>query len=305
MMLFGSQAWLHVEALSVKKKKKKNRRKIISASQQSQPTTTEKLTPPPISPPSLLRLIRSHPWWTVASSFVAFVGIVLGAISSLSSLLGGPPWPVDPEINFRETNDGSSLILPFDIVNKSGFRMPSVSFRCGVQFLRAVDSLGNEIGTGDVAFLNGTKSVSKTATFDCNAADLLRIKLDGSLAFRNSATKLQSGSRIVYRAPWRIIKMCVWVGGNYNFMGLIPVEFTSHMFQWPTKAGSHQWREGPFIGDRPVEEVEEEKRLGLVPGIMACPDDRLFPYALVEGTGMAALVFDPQSLGDVGPPPWP
>jgi hypothetical protein len=131
----------------------------------------------------------------------------------------------------------------------------------------------------DVAFFNGVKSVSTTATFDCNAADLLKIKSDGGLALRNSATELEQRARVIYQTPWRIIKMCIWVGGKYNFMGFWPVEFTSHMFQWPAKTGSHQWREGPFIGDQPIEEFEEEKRFGLVPGITACPDKRFPLYA--------------------------
>jgi hypothetical protein len=184
--------------------------------------------------------------------------------------------------------------------------MPFVSFRCGVQFYRAVDFLGNEVVGGDVAFLNGTKSVSTTATFDCDAANLLRIKPDGSLAYRQSSTILQSQRRVVYQAPWRIIKMCIWIGGNYNFLWVWPVEFTSHMFQWPAKPGSRQWREGPFVGDRPIEEIEEEKRLGLVPGITACPDERLFPYALVQGNERAVLLLDRRRMiTPLGEPPWP
>jgi hypothetical protein len=66
-----------------------------------------------------------------------------------------------------------------------------VSFRCGVEFYRAIDSLGSEVGGAAVAFLNGTKNVTTTATFDCNASDLLRIKPDGTLAYRDSATVIQ------------------------------------------------------------------------------------------------------------------
>jgi hypothetical protein len=275
---------------------------MISAPLKSQPTSTEQQKQLPPSRQPLLLSIRAHPIWTVVSGIVVAVGL----LSSIATLLGAPPWPVDPEIHFRDTNDGSSLILPFDIINKSAFRMPSVSFRCGVQFVWAVDSLGHRTQVWDTVFVNGTRSVATTATFDCNAADLLKIKADGSLAFRNSASKLQSRSRVAYQAPWRTIKMCIWVGGEYKFMGFWPVEFTSHMFQWPAKAGSHQWREGPFIGDRPIEEIEEEKWSGLVPGSLACPDERTYPYMLVEGAGLALLVFDPKTyVPPLGAPPWP
>lgn len=234
------------------------------------------------------------------------MGIILSIFVSVSRLLGGPPWPVDPEIHFRDTNDGSSLRLPFEIINKSGFQMPSVSFRCGVQSVRATDAVGHSIFVGGVAFFNGVKTVSTTATFDCDAADLLKIKSGGSLALRNSATELEQRGNVVYQLPWNIVKMCIWVGGKYNFMGFWPVEFTSHMFQWPAKPGSHQWREGPFIGDRPPDEMDEEKRLGLIPGIYACPDNRSFPYIFVDGPARALLIFDPKDLIiPLGPPPWP
>jgi hypothetical protein len=200
-------------------------------------------------------------------------------------------------LRFRQRRDDASLFRS---------RMPSVSFRCGVEFYRAIDSLGSEVGGAAVAFLNGTKNVTTTATFDCNASDLLRIKPDGTLAYRDSATVLQSNARRAYQAPWRMIKMCIWIGGKYNFLWIWPVEFTSHMFQWPAKPGSHQWREGPFIGDRPTEEIEEEKRRDLVPGVLGCPDERRFPYMFVEGKGFAAVVFDPKSMiYPLGQPPWP
>jgi hypothetical protein len=238
---------------------------------------------------------------------VAFLFFALGNISSLSSVLGGSPWPTDPEIHFRDTNDGSSLILPFDIANKSGFSMPNVEFRCGVEFLRAMDSEGHEVLIGGVAFQNGVKTVSTTATVDCNAADLLRIRPDGSLAFRNSTTELQNNRRTVFRAPWQIIKMCVWVEGHYRFMSIFPTEFTSHVFQWPAKPGAHQWREGPFIGDRPAEEIETEERRGLIPGVLSCPDEKRFPYAFVTGNGRALFVLPPDPLHgfDALVPPYP
>lgn len=94
--------------------------------------------------------------------------------------------------------------------------------------------------------------------------------------------------------------MCVWVGGSYRFMGIFPVEFTSHIFQWPAKPGSHQWLEGPFVGDRPQEEVEEENRNGLMPGILACSDEVQFPYMLVVDSGQALLVLPPLPFGGLG-----
>lgn len=229
----------------------------------------------------------------------------VGLVSGLESLLSGALRPTDPDIHFRDTNDGSPLILPFDIQNKMAVRMPDVSFRCGIDFVRAVDSNGNQVFIKDIAFLNGRKTVVSSATFNCNAENLLKVRTDGSLGLRNSATKLQSAQNVIYRPPWHIIKMCVWVGGTYRFMGVLPTEFTSRIFQWPAKPGSRQWLAGPFIGDRPQEEVDEEIGMGLIPGALACSDEVAMPYALVIDSGMALLVLPQPPLAPLGIDPIP
>jgi len=103
---------------------------------------------------SWLHAAQNHPYWIVISLLI----VLLGLISALVTIFRGPLWPVDPDIQFRDTNDGSSLILPFDVQNKMAVKMPNVSFRCGVDFVRAVDSAGNEVFIKDVAFLNGNKT---------------------------------------------------------------------------------------------------------------------------------------------------
>ena len=168
--------------------------------------------------------------------------------------------------------------------------MPGVSFRCGIDFVRARDALGNEVFVSGAAFLSGEKTIVSDASFECDASDLLKIRPDGSLGLRDSATVLESHAHTIYRAPWNILKMCVWIGGDYRFMGIFPATFTSPIFQWPAKPGSRQWRMSPFIGDRPTEEIEEEKRRGLLPGTLACPDEVRFPYALVTGKGEALFI---------------
>jgi hypothetical protein len=258
----------------------------------------------PLPPASLAEAMRT-PWWEAIWSRITSISIVIGIVASIPVFLGGPPWPVDPDVHFKDTNDGSSLIMPFEITNKSGFDMPSVEFRCGVHFVRAFDALGHQVFSGDTAFLNGTRTIHTSATMDCNAADLLTIGPDGRPLLRNSSTILQTSSGIVYRAPWRVVKMCVWVEGHYRFLGIFPVEFTSHVFQWPSKPGGHQWRESPFIGDRPIEEVEEERRMGLIPGRMACPDAKEFPYIYVAGRGRASLLGGPDPMGGLGERPLP
>jgi hypothetical protein len=283
--------------------KKQPRRKGKGA--KTPPPVAIKAPLEPLPPPSLIEVMRTHPTWMRMSRLGAFIVVLIGIFLTTSKLLGGHPWPVDPEVHFKDTNDGSSLIMPFEITNKSGLYMPSVEFRCGIHFVRAFDALDHQVFSGDTAFLNGTRTIHTSATMDCNAADLLRIGPDGSPLLRNSSTKLQNSAGIVYRAPWRVVKMCVWVEGHYRFLGIFPNEFTSHMFQWPSKPGGHQWRESPFIGDRPLEEIEEEKRLGLISGRMACPDAKQFPYIYVFGPGGASLIGSGDPMGGLGEIPLP
>jgi hypothetical protein len=250
---------------------------------------------------SWLHGAQNHPYWIAVSALI----VLLGLISALVTIFAGALWPVDPDVRFRDTNDGSSLILPFDIQNKMAMRMLDVSFRCGVDLVIAKDSAGNHVAFRDTAFLNGQKTLVSSATFDCNAADLLKVRPDGSLSLRGSATELQSNRIVIYQPPWTVIKMCVWVGGSYRFLRLFPVEFESHIFQWPAKPGNHQWLAGPFIGDRPEAEVNAEKRGGLIPGAFACSDEVYKPYVLFTGPARGILVMPPLSLGPLGIVPIP
>jgi hypothetical protein len=283
----------------VKKKRKKTRVNISVLPKAAINRGEPNIPLPPRQ--SWLHSAQNHPNWIA----VSLVIVLLGLISALVTIFRGPLWPIDPDIQFRDTNDGSSLILPFDIQNKMAVRMPDVSFRCGVDFVRAVDSAGHQVFIADQAFLNGRKTVVSTATFDCDAHDLLRVRPDGTLSMRGSATEMQSRQRIIYKPPWQVIKMCLWVGGTYRFMGLFSTEFTSQIFQWPAKPGSHQWRAGPFIGERPQEEIDEENRMGLIPGALACSDEVRLPYGLVVGSGMELLVMPAMPTGTLGIEPLP
>jgi len=88
-------------------------------------------------------------------------------------------------------------------------------------------------------------------------------------------------------------------------MGIFPAAFTSEIFQWPAKLGSHQWLRGPFVGDRPQEEVAEEIKRGLIPGTLACSDEVYLPYMLVVDKGRALFIMPPLPLGLLGIEPIP
>jgi hypothetical protein len=248
---------------------------------------------------------RQHWLLWLLGVFVTCVGFV----ASVYQIGGGPPMPVDPEIHFRDTSDGSSLILPFTIRDRSGlFDMPDVVFRCGVDLVIARDAKGQTVVIRDVAFLNGIKSLAVGSTptsYRCNAADIFKLRSDGSLSIYGSATILQSSVPQVYEPPWTILKMCVWIGGEYRVVNIVPWSFTSQIFQWPAMRGSHQWLEGgPTVGeDSP--EAQEERRNGLMSGALQCSKEVMLPYSLVAGPGEMILVLPPIPTGTLGIVPLP
>jgi hypothetical protein len=52
-----------------------------------------------------------------------------------------------------------------------------------------------------------------------------------------------------FHPPFRIVKMCVQINGEYNIFGVISHRFTTVMFQWPEEPNINQWSEGRVIPD--------------------------------------------------------
>ncbi len=205
--------------------------------------TRSRYTPTTAAQPSLRVSLRERCWFRVGEWLFGSSIVMIGLLAGVYQLTGGPPWPSDPEIHFRDTSDGSSLILPFTIRDRSGLvDMPDVIFRCGVDLVIAQDAKGQRVVIKDVAFLSGVTSLfvgKEPIPYHCNAADVLRIRPDGSLSVYGSSTILKSSGPQIYEPPWTIIKMCVWVGGEYKVAHILPWSFTSTIFQWPAMPGSH------------------------------------------------------------------
>jgi hypothetical protein len=212
--------------------------------------------------------------WLTATTVALFA--VIGGIVGI----WGPPWPTDPEIHPHDTTDGSSLVLPFIVKNRSAFfDMLNVKFRCGIDLVYAEDSHGQRVGVRDTAFMSGVYSVpwgGSPINYPCDASDLLQVKEDGALTLRGSSTVMQSNKPQHYYPPWKILKMCVWVGGEYKVMGRIPWSFTSMIFQWPATPKLHQWIEGPIAREPP----KEEQLPGFFPNALPCSEAVKFPYGL-------------------------
>lgn len=154
------------------------------------------------------------------------------------------------------------------------------------------DAFGGSIFLSGMAFLVGTTSIpmgQTTLNVPCDAKDLFAVNPDGTLSMRGSSTVLDSKRPKVFYPPFRIIKMCVWIKGDYKIFGIIPWSFTSDIFQWPAVHGADQWLEGQVTQETP-DEMQAEYVNNFVPGALKCSESVRYPYALVEGPGPMRFV---------------
>ncbi len=235
----------------------------------------------------LLQRVRHTTWFLVAEWIVGVIASA-GTLAGIIYGIVGPFWPVAPEIHPHEIGNDSSQVLPFVIKNRGAFEMKNVEFRCGVDLVWAEDAKGQPVVIRDTAFKEGVYSIgSDPKNYPCKALDLLKIKADGSLSLGGSSTVLESKPPKFFQEPWHIKKMCVWIRGDYKFLGIIPWSFTSVIFQWPAEPTIDQWIEGTIIRKPP----KDEQIPGWFPDALQCSPAVRFPYGMTVDSGMQVLVF--------------
>ena|GEM_PF-4860984 len=137
--------------MSNRRNKKRKGQKVIAGSKKPPANTEPKAAGLPPRQ-SLLQLIRSHPYWLVTSSVVAFVALSIGVISGLSDILGGPLWPTPPTFSPGLPSSGSPLAVPFDVTNKSSlFDIQNLKIDCGL-----IGRIENDVG-GVIVFGKGDR----------------------------------------------------------------------------------------------------------------------------------------------------
>jgi hypothetical protein len=213
---------------------------------------------------------------------------VLALLAVVASVYGiwGPPWPTAPEIHPRDTANGSSLILPFNVQNRSiFFPITDAQMTCGVDWLFVKDARENKFTSIHTAFSNGAYTFpagGQPTTYPCDASELVKIEPNGSISFRG----IGLGMPVPLYPPWEIQKMCVWIGGDYKIAGLIPWHFTSIIFQWPAKPGVPQWIEGPTL---PKGSPTQFEQLRGPPEPMNCSSGVDYAYTLFTGVGIKMM----------------
>jgi hypothetical protein len=186
-------------------------------------------------------------------------------------------------------------------------------FRCGVDFVYAEDAAGQTVVITGAAFVTGVApsiSPNETVNYTCDASDLLEPRADGTLSLFGSSSRLSvdgSDQPILWKPPFRILKMCVWIGGEYRWASR-KWSFTSQIFQWPASLSSLQWIEGPVayagreadpfgglkkpirqFGMRDITDAQGQLRQGA----FQCRPKPQLPYALVVRPGEPAILVMP------------
>jgi len=265
--------------------RKKRKAIIVESSKQAPAKKPQRSTNHPATP--ILPTVRRR-WFRYIAGIFGLPITVIGLIASIYQILGGPPWPTDPDVRPHDVSDNSSFVLPFTIRNRSTlFDMNHVAMTCGIDMVAISDSQNKLAGAAGVAFFTGYLSFpagsSVPVNYRCDASDLFQVKADGSISIRDTL----SSRPAALVPPVKIVKMCVWIGGDYR-IGTVRRSFTSAIFKWPASQTARQWIEGPMG----VDEDRPKKLPTNNPDDLECSPSVKGPYAYVKGFGPPMFPFD-------------
>jgi len=220
--------------------------------------------------------------WTMVGLAISLLGL-----SAAVDQFWGRPWPTDPEIHPQNPVGGSSLVLPFTIRNKSLWPMNNVAMTCGVDLVAFAGSNGQWGGADSIAFYTGTVSIPANSmiNYPCDASSLVQLRQDGTFSLRDTLST--RGKNTPFQSPLKILKMCIWIGGDYK-IGPKSDSFTSILFKWPASQTDKQWIEGPTAVDQdrpkhmPTNNFDD----------LECRDAVSGPYVYIKGFGQPLLLPD-------------
>jgi hypothetical protein len=161
----------------------------------------------------------------------------------------GPFWPTAPEISAAPSEDGSSPLLHFSVVNKSGwFGIADIRLSCAADSLWYLDDAGHKFGLGE-AFQPPDVVIDKIdaggkVDFPCDMSQVMTMQPDGSLNLFGLASKPGLVSGIM-----RLDTLCLRVFATYKTIGR-DSSYPSKTFAWVKTPTGHRWIEGP-IAHRP------------------------------------------------------
>ncbi len=146
---------------------------------------------PPKPPPPPLR----HRAWRAFAGLVAFAIACAGVAASAYQLLGGPPWPTDPDIDPAPPDTSPPFSVPFSVKNPSSlFDIQDAELICGID--RAVTDEDQSL-TG-VGLLSGAKNsipALSVSPFKC----VFPFRFSGKIIFAHMHVTVHYTYRLIWQ----------------------------------------------------------------------------------------------------------
>lgn len=243
-------------------------------------------------PPSLslcqkwLLALRTHPLmvgiWSIFG-LAALIATVVGGYVAADSQWG-PFFPQPPTVTFEE-GDATSLVTHFKITNASPlYLMRDVRLVCGIQAFWGTGRGFSPVSQGDMAFesIMPPASLKDAMHYSCDASILIRANPDGSLGMRGGFQTAPAG----FPGPLKVMKVCEWIGIDWEVLGFWHRHFDSHIFQWPSVLNGNAWSSGPAFTE-PKEDASSDERIFAA---TRCHDGPYAPYYLFRPDGVGCLI---------------
>ncbi len=228
-----------------------------------QPTTELRSPRPTRTYLQRFRTSRTH--YVLVRLFQVVVALL--TVAEGMAAFWGPFWPTEPKIEFHDTVNASTVILPFKVTNRSvGFALNNMHILCFVDLFYFMDA---DRVTGlfrDGGFDPGPISIDRDSVnnYPCTASDFVSLKNDGALVIGVEGGRFLETPPGAFRGPLTVLKMCLQMSGEYPSW-ISQKRFETKIFQWPAVPGQNQWIEGPVTPDLPNEVwVPENSHIGYV-----------------------------------------
>ncbi|MBZ5676852.1 MAG: hypothetical protein LAP61_21630 [Acidobacteriia bacterium] len=187
--------------------------------------------------------MQNHPVLIILS--LAAIFATLFGFAEL--FLGRHPWLSLPDIEARDSVNGSSRVLPFTVRNTSIFAIRTSALNCYVNLAYVMDANRKTIILRDFSYSKGAVTIEPEVNYYCDS-EIISMDKDRRLILGFPDGQHLASPPSDFVPPLTVIKLCVGITGNYTTLG-IKRNFRSARFQWPADPENRQWIKGTIAFD--------------------------------------------------------
>jgi hypothetical protein len=201
------------------------------------------------SPPSEPPARPHHKLWFAIKAVVALLIAVVGFVSGVYQIEGGPPWPTAPDVH--PSQSGSSLDTPLEVRNRSGLFRMTAKLSCFVDLIFFTDADGKTALLRDMDFSEGgmlSLASGEQGALPCEPSRFVHVRENGAVLIGFPKGHSMDTGPGVFTPPIKILKLCLVASGTYRWFWR-DEKFPPRMLQWPIAPGQPGWIEGPIAND--------------------------------------------------------